>query len=80
MESPDMRTDDSYGYATHDVLNQPPALADYDVYGTDPILRSVTKTFGADWADQRLHEAGRAVGSARVQELARQANRHLPEL
>ena len=21
-------------------LNQPPALADYDVYGTDPILRS----------------------------------------
>jgi putative acyl-CoA dehydrogenase len=80
MESPDMRTDDSYGYATHDVLNQPPALADYDVYGSDPVLQSVTKTFGADWADQQLHEAGRTVGSARVQELARQANRYLPEL
>jgi len=75
-----MTTDDSYGYATHDVLNQPPALADYDVYDTDPALRSVTKTFGADWADQRLHETGRTVGSARVQELARQANRYLPEL
>ncbi len=80
MDSPDMRTDDSHGYATHDVLNQPPALADYDVYGSDPTLRSVTKTFAADWADQKLHEAGRTIGSARVQELARQANRYLPEL
>ena len=75
-----MTIDESYGYATHDVLNQPPALADYDVYDTDPALPSVTKTFGADWAEQRLHDTGRTVGSARVQELARQANRYLPEL
>ncbi len=53
-----MTTDDSYGYATHNVLNQPPALADYDVYDTDPALRLVTKTFGADWADQRHCCAG----------------------
>ncbi len=71
---------DSYGYSTHEVLNQPPALADYDVYSSDGILRSVTNTFGADWANKRLREAGRIVGSAHVQELARQANRHLPEL
>ncbi len=71
---------DAYSYATHDVLNQPPALADYDVYGADPILQRVVQTYDAAWADQRLHEAGRVVGSAHVQELARQANRQLPEL
>jgi putative acyl-CoA dehydrogenase len=72
--------DDGYGYATHDVLNQPPALADYDAYGCDPILQHVVATYDAQWADARLHAAGRVVGSAHVQELARQANRHVPEL
>ena len=73
--------DEAYGYATHEVLNQPPALADYDVYGSDPLLQSVVRTFDAQWAEQKLHDAGRAVGSAQVQELARQANRPLlPEL
>ena len=66
--------------ATHEVFNQPPPLADYDAYGTDPVLQQVVKTLGAGWAEQKLHEAGRTVGSAQVQELARQANRHLPEL
>jgi putative acyl-CoA dehydrogenase len=43
-------------------------------------LQKVVGTFDADWSRERLHQAGRAVGSAQVQELARQANRHLPEL
>jgi putative acyl-CoA dehydrogenase len=71
---------DAYGYATHDVLNQPPALADYDVFGSDPILQRIVATYDAQWADARLRAAGRVVGSAHVQELARQANRQLPEL
>ena len=71
---------DPFGYATHEVLNQPPPLADHDVYGTDPALRTIVRTYGADWADDRLHGAGRTVGSAHVQELARLANRHGPEL
>ncbi len=71
---------DTHGYATHEVLNQPPALAEHDAYGTDATLRAVVSGFGAGWAEQRLHETGRTVGSARVQELARQANRNLPEL
>jgi putative acyl-CoA dehydrogenase len=73
-------TDEAFGYATHEVLNQPPALADYDVYGSDRLLTRIVKTFDAQWAEQKLHDAGRVVGSAHVQELARQANRHLPEL
>jgi putative acyl-CoA dehydrogenase len=67
-------------YSTHEVLNQPPPLADYDAFGTDVVLKGIIQTFGAGWARDRLHEAGRTVGSARVQELARQANRSLPEL
>ena len=75
-----MSTLDPHAYATHEVFNQPPALADYDAYGADPVLQSVVRTLGAEWAEQKLHEAGRTVGSAHVQELARQANRNLPEL
>jgi putative acyl-CoA dehydrogenase len=71
---------DRYGYATHEVLNQPPPLADYDAYATDPALRRMVTTFGAEWADEKLGAAGATVGSARVQALARQANRHTPEL
>ena len=71
---------DPFGYATHEVLNQPPPLADYDAFGTDEVLKTIVRTFGAQKSSQRLHEAGRTVGSAHVQELARQANRSLPEL
>jgi putative acyl-CoA dehydrogenase len=71
---------DPLGYATHEVFNQPPPLADYDAYSTDPVLRSVLATYGADWVEPQLVEAGRTVGSAHVQELARLANRHGPEL
>jgi putative acyl-CoA dehydrogenase len=71
---------DRYGYATHEVLNQPPPLADHDAYATDPVLRGLVRAFGADWAEDKLHVAGRTVGSAHVQGLARQANRITPEL
>ena len=75
-----MTLHDAHIYATHEVLNQPPALSDYNAFATDPVLRSVVTTYSADWAEARLYEAGGTVGSASVQELARQANRNLPEL
>ena len=68
------------GYATHEVLNQPGALAGYNAYAADKPLTAALRTFGADWADERLQRTGALVGSERVQHLARQANRHLPEL
>ena len=71
---------DRYGYATHEVLNQPPPLADYDAYATDRTLRGIVRAFGVEWAEPRLSETGRTVGSVHVQLLARQANRHTPEL
>jgi putative acyl-CoA dehydrogenase len=78
-EAPDYFAD-APGYATHEVLNQAGALADYDAYANDKPLVQAMKIFGADWADEVLHRAGRHVSSQKVQYLARQANRNLPEL
>jgi putative acyl-CoA dehydrogenase len=68
------------GYATHDVFNQPGALEDYNAFFQDQPLVEATLAFGAGWATDHLHLTGALVGSARVQTLARSANRHLPEL
>ena len=38
---------DLSAYATHEVLNQPPALADYDAYGCDRVCNpSLTRSAG----------------------------------
>jgi putative acyl-CoA dehydrogenase len=68
------------GYATHEVLNQPGALAGYNAFASDAALAAAIDRFGADWAHGHLERTGALIGSARLQELARQANRHLPEL
>jgi putative acyl-CoA dehydrogenase len=68
------------GYATHEVRNQAGDLSDYNVFGTDAALREAISVFGAGWADERLMDCGARVGSAAVQEMAREANRHGPEL
>ena len=53
---------DPFGYATHDVLNQPPPLADYDAFGSDPVLQKIVNAFGAGWARDRLHETASGFG------------------
>ena len=68
------------GFATHEVMNQPSALEACDLYSGDKPLRDAVGVFGADWAADHLKQTGVLVGSAKVQHLARQANRHLPEL
>ncbi len=68
------------GYATHEVMNQPGSLEDCDLYSGDKPLQEAVRAFGAQWAAEHLKRTGALVGSARVQHLARQANRHLPEL
>ncbi len=67
-------------YATHEVFNQPPALAGYDAFGADRALTETVERLGAGWAAAHLHDVGRAIGSAEVQQLADDANRHKPEL
>jgi len=54
-------------YTTHEVLNQPGPLHDYDAYAADVPLTEAVRAFGADWADAPLRRAGALVGSERVQ-------------
>ncbi len=42
------------GFATHEVLNQPHALEDYDAYSDDIPLVEAVRAFGADWAADHL--------------------------
>ncbi len=67
-------------YATHEVLNQPPPLEDYDAFAADPALPVILAAFGGDWAAGRLSRAGATVASAEIRRLARQADRNPPEL
>ena len=73
-------TDFSAGYATHEVHNQAGALANYNAYVADTALTEAMRVFGGDWAEEKLKRTGEIVGSEKVQQLARAANRHLPEL
>jgi putative acyl-CoA dehydrogenase len=66
-------------HATHEVLNQVPPLAGYDV-ADDPALLEAAAREGADWDADRLHELGRLAGAADTQEHARLANEHPPVL
>ena len=66
-------------HATHQVLNQVPPLAGYDV-ADDPALLAAAAREGADWDAGRLHELGRLAGAADTQEHARLANEHPPVL
>ncbi len=65
---------------THDVTNQPPPLAGYDLFATDRALREGVAREAAAWAEERLRAFGCLLGDARTLELGRQANRHPPEL
>src|SRR5438309_8971655 len=63
---------------THDVVNQPPPLQGYDVYGADAVLREAVAREGV--ADDDLHALGRLAGSAEAIGWGIDANRHGPEL
>jgi putative acyl-CoA dehydrogenase len=65
-------------HVTHEVLNQVPPLAGYDV-AEDPALAEALKREGAGVGPE-LHEIGERAGSAATQELARLANEHPPVL
>jgi putative acyl-CoA dehydrogenase len=65
---------------THRVENQPPPFEDRNLFSGDIALAAGVEREGAPWARGRLEAAGAELGSARVIELGRLANRHTPEL
>src|SRR3954462_1417632 len=68
--------------STHDVLNQPPPLEGYDVYGADAVLREAVarEAVLSLEQDNDLHELGRLAGTAEAVGWGGGANRHAPEL
>src|SRR5579871_4567350 len=64
---------------THEVFNQVPPLTGYDV-ADDPAMLDALRREEAGWAAESVRELGRLAGSARVQDLGRQANENPPAL
>ena len=65
--------------ATHEVLNQPFALADYNLFTGDAALREGVSREGADWASADLEAFGAKLGAADYLELGALANRYPPD-
>src|SRR3954451_24514952 len=65
---------------THEVTNQPPPLADYDLFSANvPLVDALEREGAGDWRE-RCAEVGRTWGRAEVQEWGRLANEFPPEL
>src|ERR1700723_2646539 len=62
--------------ATHDVFNQTPPLADYNLFASDRALQEAIRREGAGAATSDLVSAGAALGTAANFEDARLANRY----
>ena len=66
-------------FRTHDVDNQPPALAPYDAYTTDLPLREALAREGGAWAEQQVAAYGAVIGGEAMS-LAVAANENRPTL
>jgi putative acyl-CoA dehydrogenase len=66
-------------YATHIVKNQAAPAAGFNAFDGDVVLKSAVER-EAPWAAERCSALGALAGDEAVQELARLANRNLPEL
>ncbi|MEX0406946.1 isovaleryl-CoA dehydrogenase [Aquibium sp. LZ166] len=67
-------------FETHEVLNQPPALEDVDLFATDRALANAVKAMGAGDAAGRLSAYGSRLGKAETIELGRTVHRFPPQL
>jgi putative acyl-CoA dehydrogenase len=68
------------GHATHEVLNQPPPLVDYNVFSQDAALVESVRREGAAWAEAHLQAIGAFVGSAQAMQWGFEANTITPVL
>src|SRR5690349_5096229 len=66
--------------ATHEVFNQPAPLRDYDLFAGNRPLRDALALHAPSLPLDALQRLGVACGSAEMQEHARLANIHGPEL
>src|SRR5207253_7290106 len=66
--------------ATHEVLNQPPPLVDYNPFEADRALVEALRREGAGWAEKEVSEYGARTGSAEALQWGVQANQYSPVL
>lgn len=66
-------------YGTHAVFNQAQPASGFNAFSGDAVLLAAIER-EAPWAAGRCEALGAVAGDERVQELARLANRHTPEL
>ncbi|EFH83273.1 isovaleryl-CoA dehydrogenase [Ktedonobacter racemifer] len=66
--------------STHTVANQPPPLVQYNPFTLDSALVAGIQREGAGWAEERLSELGRYLGSSEVITQGFEANTYPPEL
>ena len=62
--SPAMAVTPRAADSTHEVLNQPPPLVDYNAFDADPALREALEREGGAWGVDRVRDFGAVVGSA----------------
>ena len=72
-------TDDASRHATHQVMNQASPLTGFNAFEHDAVLSAAVQR-EAPWAAGHCQALGQLVGDEDIQELARLANRHHPEL
>jgi len=75
-----MDTIDRPQHVTHDVTNQAPPLAGYDVAARDVALLEGMRREGAAWDEDGLHALGERAGSAEAIGWGFEANRYPPVL
>ena len=66
--------------STHEVLNQPPPIAPYNVFEADLALREALEREGGGWGVDRLRDTGELAGSPEALEHAERAERNEPIL
>src|SRR5690554_4662590 len=82
MNSPQRKTestaDNRYLSATHEVINQPRPLENYNLYEQDTALREAVLREGAGFANDDLSQFGAWAGQADTIDLGNQANANKP--
>ena len=66
--------------ATHEVFNQPPPLADYNLFTSDRVLKEAVARDGAGWAASDLTELGATLGRRETIERGFAANTNPPAM
>ena len=66
--------------STHDVLNQAPPLAPYNVFEADLPLREALEREGGGWGVDRLRDTGELAGSVEAIEHSERCERNEPRL